>query len=78
MNLYISIRHALVIILSIIFIRIWISPRCPKMPVSSSSSDGDSSTKFRSDMIQYLSTYPVQATRAWIDIIKGVDCSEIK
>lgn len=64
-----------------IFSRIWISPRCPKIDSTVSGSSvngGDSCTKFRADMIQYLATYPIQVSRAWIDIIRTVDCSEIK
>jgi tyrosyl-DNA phosphodiesterase-1 len=59
---------------------VWISPKCPKLEdgTTPSPNSGNSSTKFKSDMIQYLQTYPAKASAAWIDVIKGVDCSEIK
>ncbi|CAL8141828.1 unnamed protein product [Orchesella dallaii] len=57
---------------------IWISPKCPKLPSGSSPSFGESPTNFRTDILQYLSTYPVKASAAWRDVIKSIDCSEIK
>ncbi|ODM92706.1 putative tyrosyl-DNA phosphodiesterase [Orchesella cincta] len=57
---------------------IWISPKCPKLPSGSSPSVGESPTKFRTDILQYLSTYPVKASAAWKDVIKSIDCTDIK
>lgn len=57
---------------------IWISPKCPRVPAESSASHGESPTKFREDIMDYLTSYPVQATAAWRDVIKYTDCSSIK
>lgn len=57
---------------------IWISPKCPRIPKGSPASKGESVTRFRHDIMEYLTSYPVQAAAAWRDVIKYSDCSAIK
>ncbi|GJQ83438.1 hypothetical protein Trydic_g14216 [Trypoxylus dichotomus] len=57
---------------------LWISPACGRLPEGSTKNDGESSTKFKSTLIQYLQSYNVTCLKEWIERVEMADFSSIK
>ncbi|GAB6021774.1 tyrosyl-DNA phosphodiesterase 1 [Chamberlinius hualienensis] len=57
---------------------VWLSPVFPKLDSGPSILKGDSSTWFKRDLIEYLSTYPSQQLSTWCNHIKSHDFSSAK
>ncbi|KAG8230462.1 hypothetical protein J437_LFUL009951 [Ladona fulva] len=60
------------------FCSVWVGPRCPPLPANANSSDGDSVTNFRMDLIRYLSSYRLSCLTDWIGILRKIDFSGVK
>ncbi|KAJ7345096.1 hypothetical protein JRQ81_001046 [Phrynocephalus forsythii] len=57
---------------------IWLSPLYPKLPCGAHASEGESHTKFKSDLISYLKSYNSPSLLEWVEIIKQHDLSETR
>ncbi|XP_051833376.1 tyrosyl-DNA phosphodiesterase 1 isoform X2 [Antechinus flavipes] len=57
---------------------IWLSPLYPRLPCGTTSTYGESSTNFKSDLISYLMAYNAPPLKEWIDIIQKHDLSETR
>lgn len=63
--------------------RLWVSPKCPKLPPGSSQTDGESPTGFKTALLQYLNAYKndnlkIPTLQSWIDAVAGADFSKVK
>lgn len=63
--------------------RLWVSPKCPKLPPGSCQTDGESSTGFKTALLKYLNNYKnddqkIPTLQGWIDAVAGTDFSEVK
>lgn len=56
----------------------WISPLFPPLKMGAPLTTGDSSTNFKSDLIEYLSSYRAKELDEWITYIKQHDLSKAK
>ncbi|XP_056134846.1 tyrosyl-DNA phosphodiesterase 1 [Lampris incognitus] len=56
----------------------WISPLFRRLPAGSAASDGESSTFFKRDLLEYLASYRVPELSDWIQRIKEHDLSETR
>ncbi|XP_046405946.1 probable tyrosyl-DNA phosphodiesterase isoform X2 [Ischnura elegans] len=57
---------------------VWISPRCMPLPVGANTSDGESPTNFRADLVRYLSYYKLSAVREWVVLLQKIDFSPVR
>uniref|UniRef100_A0A6J0UYD1 Tyrosyl-DNA phosphodiesterase 1 isoform X1 n=1 Tax=Pogona vitticeps TaxID=103695 RepID=A0A6J0UYD1_9SAUR len=57
---------------------IWLSPLYPRLPCGADASEGESHTRFKSDLISYLKSYNSPTLVEWIEIIKQHDLSETR
>lgn len=57
---------------------IWISPRCYEMKLQGHSSNGESVTGFRGDLIRYLNKYNQASLQEWTARIQRIDFSAVK
>ncbi|XP_014231195.1 probable tyrosyl-DNA phosphodiesterase [Trichogramma pretiosum] len=56
---------------------LWISPRLPYLPASAEDSEGESTTNFKHDIIQYLSCYSEPQVFGWISLLYRIDFSAV-
>ncbi|KAF8774039.1 Tyrosyl-DNA phosphodiesterase 1 like protein [Argiope bruennichi] len=56
--------------------KMWVSPVLPKLK-SPSAADGDSPTSFKSDLLEYVSSYGAPGLNEWLQIIKQHDFSTV-
>ncbi|XP_044747626.1 probable tyrosyl-DNA phosphodiesterase [Coccinella septempunctata] len=56
---------------------LWLSPRCPPM-TENSVNNGESPTRFKSDLLCYLKTYGVPCLKPWIERVEKTDFSQIR
>uniref|UniRef100_A0A8D0H9C1 Tyrosyl-DNA phosphodiesterase 1 n=1 Tax=Sphenodon punctatus TaxID=8508 RepID=A0A8D0H9C1_SPHPU len=57
---------------------IWLSPLYPRLTSGSAGCAGESLTNFKSDLINYLTSYNSPTLNEWTDIIKEHDLSETR
>ncbi|RZF41533.1 hypothetical protein LSTR_LSTR000247 [Laodelphax striatellus] len=57
---------------------VWISPRCPRLPEKSDTAAGDSCTKFKTDLLDYLWSYRESKLQEWIGKVSRTDFSSVK
>ncbi|GBL77991.1 Tyrosyl-DNA phosphodiesterase 1 [Araneus ventricosus] len=55
----------------------WVSPILPKLK-SPSATDGDSPTSFKSDLLEYVSSYGAPGLNEWLQVIKQHDFSDVR
>lgn len=56
----------------------WLSPLFPQLPDDSPSSDGESPTHFKKDLLEYLASYRAPELGEWIQRIREHDLSEAR
>ncbi|XP_045479337.1 probable tyrosyl-DNA phosphodiesterase [Harmonia axyridis] len=56
---------------------LWLSPSCPPM-TEDTPNNGDSPTRFKSDLLWYLKTYNVPCLKPWIERVEKTDFSHIR
>ncbi|KAL3266588.1 hypothetical protein HHI36_010752 [Cryptolaemus montrouzieri] len=56
---------------------LWLSPPCPPMSASVKN-NGESPTRFKSDLLEYLKTYKIACLQQWIERVEKADFSEIR
>lgn len=54
---------------------LWIGPRCPKI---TNSSDGDSATGFKTDLLRYLRHYSLSPMKEYVRAVEACDFSTVK
>lgn len=57
---------------------LWVSPKLPRMPTTSKSTDGESQTGFKSDLLAYLKSYNLAILKDWIEYVENADFSNVK
>ncbi|CAL8403514.1 unnamed protein product [Boreogadus saida] len=57
---------------------LWLSPLFPRLPDGSPSSDGESPTLFKKDLLEYLASYRAPELGEWIQRIREHDLSETR
>ncbi|XP_049862724.1 probable tyrosyl-DNA phosphodiesterase [Schistocerca gregaria] len=57
---------------------LWVSPRCPRIPLNADTKAGDSITEFRADLMRYLSAYQMPVLQEWITRIRCADFSKVR
>ncbi|CAL8352121.1 unnamed protein product [Merluccius merluccius] len=57
---------------------LWLSPLFPRLPDGSPSSDGESPTHFKKDLLEYLASYRAPELGEWIQRIREHDLSETR
>ncbi|XP_030071130.1 tyrosyl-DNA phosphodiesterase 1 [Microcaecilia unicolor] len=57
---------------------IWLSPLFSKLPKSAPDSAGESVTNFKSDLMDYLTSYHSPTLKEWVEIIREHDLSATK
>lgn len=57
--------------------RIWVSPKFP-LKKEDNTSDGNSKTNFKIDILRYLKSFDEQSLSQWIEKIEKVDFSQAK
>ncbi len=55
----------------------WISPLLPTLE-NPSATQGESPTNFKSDLLEYVSSYAAPALEEWSQVIKRHDFSQVK
>ncbi|CAL1274761.1 unnamed protein product [Larinioides sclopetarius] len=55
----------------------WVSPVLPKLK-NQSATDGDSPTNFKSDLLEYVSSYGASGLNEWLQVIKQHDFSKVR
>lgn len=55
----------------------WISPLLPELKTPSTSA-GESPTSFKSDLLEYISSYSAPQLEEWCEVIKRHDFSQVK
>jgi tyrosyl-DNA phosphodiesterase-1 len=60
------------------FSRFWISPRCPALPAGCAEGAGESLTKFKASLLNYLCQYTNPDIITWIEIVRKVDFSTVR
>jgi len=63
--------------LIILISRIWVSPKFPLIK-EDSTSDGNSKTNFKIDILRYLKSFDEQSLSQWIEKVEKVDFSQAK
>ena len=54
---------------------VWVSPLFPKLP-KESATEGDSTTCFKHDLMEYLTAYKLRPLEEWLKIIREHDMSQ--
>lgn len=62
----------------ILIFSLWMSPALPKLPDSSSDSEGAGPTAFKTTLLTYLKTYNLACLKVWTDYVKRADFSAVK
>nr|XP_018903463.1 PREDICTED: probable tyrosyl-DNA phosphodiesterase [Bemisia tabaci] len=57
---------------------VWIGPKCKKLPPGSDTTAGDSVTKFKKNLLQYLSFYKSSNLESWIDRVRKANFSKYR
>ncbi|XP_034171355.2 tyrosyl-DNA phosphodiesterase glaikit [Osmia lignaria lignaria] len=56
---------------------IWMSPHLPPLPKSANTSDGESPTGFKKDLLLYLNKYRLPASTEWTSAVQRADFSSV-
>lgn len=57
---------------------LWISPKCPQLPVDSDTDAGDSQTGFKYSLLSYLTNYKLVKLQPYITQVRQCDFSDVK
>lgn len=63
---------------SLIFFRVWISPKLPRISKFAEEYDGVGPTGFKTTLLTYLKHYEVDCLNEWINNVRKADFSEVK
>lgn len=56
---------------------LWISPHLPPLPNTSNTTEGESRTGFKKDLVRYLNTYRNPMLTEWISTVRRADFSDV-
>ncbi|KAK2584626.1 hypothetical protein KPH14_006975 [Odynerus spinipes] len=56
---------------------LWISPHLPPLPQSANTTEGESKTGFKKDLLRYLNAYKNPALTEWISTVRRTDFSDV-
>lgn len=61
-----------------IYVRLWISPKLPQLPLDADAKSGDSPTHFKADLVRYLRVYQLPLLEEWLEKVQRADFSSVR